>query len=110
MSDDSLTLEKLKLNERVTSIEEHILDVAKSRDEMNNGFKEIKNTVQKIEKTLYGSEDKTGVIHTLNDINNNFKVAIKILGWMLGVVGTSVLMYSMPKIFEFLAKATAHGS
>lgn len=93
MNDDKLTLEKLKLNERMTSIESYVIDGLKMRSEFKDTLTEVSLRLKNVELQIHG--DSTGsskyvrdginrrvdyleqINHTGEEIKKNFfKVAV----------------------------------
>lgn len=92
---DQLTLEKLKVSERLEKLETSITTLDKS--------------VNDISGVLFGEKGGDGVVHQLREINKLIcsakEVMSKIFLAILGLIGVS----SFPYIMEFIAKVTKHG-
>lgn len=92
---DGLTLEKLKVSERLEKLEASITSLDK--------------TVNDVSGVLFGEKGADGVVHQLREINKLIcsakEVMSKIFLAIVGLIGVS----SFPYIADFLAKVTHRG-
>lgn len=92
---DGLTLEKLKVSERLEGLEKSVTKLDKS--------------VNEISSVLFGERGEDGVVHQLREMNKLVTIAknlmAKIFYAILGLIGVA----AFPYITEFIYKITRHG-
>lgn len=106
MGDNDLTLEKMEVRKSLEEVKEHMKKGEENRQTLMTGFAEVKESVKKMEDTLFGSDSKVGVVHQMQEM---IKVADGIK-WVLTkifvAIITAVSLSMLPSVFTFLSKVT----
>ncbi len=105
---DELTLEKLRVKERLESVEEHMRIGEENRKTLMLGFEKLEETVGIMRKTLFGQYGEDGIIQKINSM---IKVAdgIKTILTRIFISICSAIVFALlPKIFGYLSQVLAH--
>jgi len=103
-SNDELSLEKLKINDRLVKVEEHMIEGVEVRKTLVASMNKLEDKMDKTYAVVFGSENKIGVVHQMQEM---LKIADGIK-WVLTkiflAIVTAVFLAMLPTVFEYLAK------
>lgn len=108
MSDPILTLEKMEIQKRLEAVETHMKEGTENRILLIQGFKQIKESVERMEKILFGENGQQGLTHRMDavlKIADGIKwVLTKIFLAICSAIGLAVL----PSVFKYLYQVLTH--
>lgn len=100
---DDLTIEKLKINERLGNLEVMMGKVFQSVDELkmqrNEVYTHIQNELEILHKIFYGTgeDGKPGILLTVDRL----KIAQNQRAWQIGIVYTVVVGLALSELWHF---------
>ena len=102
MNDDSLTVEKLKLNERLQGVETQVALLKASIDELKNTKNEfhshLESEIDLFRKLIYGTDVKDGMLISVNDLEKASQNRVRHLTVIYSVI-ISLLIHSIWRHF-----------
>lgn len=105
MPGNELTLEKLRVKERLEAVEKHMEDGEKNRQTLMKGFEEMTGTVRSMEKTLFGEKGQVGLAQRMDAV---LKIADGIK-WVLTkiflAICSAIALAVLPAILKYVAMA-----
>ena len=100
MSDD-LTLEKMRIVEKLADIEKHIQEGQFVRGQIVNSMDSLTKSVIKLEATVFGDTDKVGIVHEVKHLVKSAEEIKSTLKRIFWIVATALLVAALPKVTEF---------
>lgn len=101
---DGLTLEKMKIDERLRSVESHMAEAQEARKNIIGKLETLNVSVVKLEKTVFGNGEK-GVVHKLDELvelANQVRSVLKRIFW---IISSAILIAVLPNIVHFIDKS-----
>lgn len=105
---DGLTLEKLKIVERLEFVETHMKVGEENRKTLMTGFTALETSVRSIEATLFGEKGELGIVQQMNaflKIANGIKW---VLTKIFMAICTAIALAVFPKIIGYLSILMQH--
>lgn len=105
---NDLTLEKLKVKDRLEKIEVHIKESRDNCRDLIDGIESLKKSVESLETTLFGEKGRDGLVKKIESIvgiANGIKwVLMKIFIAICSAITISI----MPSVFGYISKVMIH--
>lgn len=102
---EELTLEKLKIDERLRSVEEHMTEAKITNTNLIKGFEDMKESVTKLEHIVFGNGEK-GVVHKLDDLVAMAAQVRGVLKRIFWTIAGVLLIAAIPSLTKFLHDIT----
>lgn len=103
-SNDDLSLEKLKINDRLIKVEEHMIEGVETRKTLMTGFSKLESKIDQIDAIVFGDKEKVGIIHQVNSLVDSAKVIQGVIKRIFWLIASTILLASLPSIADFIAK------
>jgi hypothetical protein len=104
MSDQNLTLEKLRVKERLEAVEDHMKAGEENRRVLIDGFSRLEKSVNNMETTLFGEKGQPGLAQRMDSV---LKIAEGIK-WVLTkiflAICTAIGLAVAPSLFKYLSQ------
>jgi len=101
--ENELTLEKLRVKERLEEVEKHMKTGDENRQLLLNGFESLKTTVVSMEVALFGQKGQLGLVQRMDAV---LKIADGIK-WVLQKIFiamcTAIAWAVLPGLFKYLS-------
>ena len=103
-SNDDLSLEKLKINDRLIKVEEHMIEGVETRKVLLSGFSKLETKIDQIDGVVFGNKDKVGILHQVTELSNSAKEIQSVMKRIFWLIASTVLVASLPMVSEFITK------
>ncbi len=105
MADPALTLEKLKIDERLATVEKHMTEGTENRKSLMEGFEKLKLSVETMETTLFGKKGELGVVQRMDAVLQVADGIKWVLTKIFLAICTALVLYCAPSILRYAAEA-----
>lgn len=100
---NDLTLEKLKIHERLMAVEEHVIEAKILRSQLIDEFQQLIVKVTKVEVTIFGEE---GMHQKVGEINKVAKLISSSLSKIMWIGIGYLVLQSIPNFAEYVYQIT----
>ncbi len=101
--DNQLTLEKLRIHERLLIVEEHVIESRVLRGQLIDEFQKLLVKVTKLEVTMFGED---GMHQKVSEINKTADIIKSSLGKIMWIGIGYLVLQSIPNFAEYINKIT----
>lgn len=105
---DGLSLEKLKIHERLAAVESQLIESKSSRDALITSLNQLKETVEKLDHIMFGNGN-LGVTHKLDQLMKLADQVRSVLRKILWVAMSVLIIKGLPYFTELINKVVHHG-
>jgi len=98
---EELTLEKLRIDERLRAVEEHMAEGKPIREQLIQSMSILTESITKLEHTVFGN-GVNGVVQKVDRLEGLAKVICSILSKILWLVASAVVLAALPRVVQFL--------
>lgn len=105
MGGNELTLEKLRVKERLEAVEEHMKTGEENRQVLIKGFDELKTTVKGMEATLFGDKGEIGIIQKIDAFLKIADAIKTILTRIFVSICSAMVFAALPNVLKWISIA-----